>query len=171
MAAVGARRSQSFVGARHRSRLARKDAAVAVNATARELACLIYLMVTRGQEYIEKGVEAWEKQRVEHTQAKARAAFGLMASPRSDHSGGSGDATGRSCNRNRCNARFTSSPRRRPAELPYLDLSRHVVAHTALDVVAAGLGGHVRSPARIRSVRRGMDPCSGFRPPGRCGRY
>ncbi len=69
MAAVAARRSQSFVGARHRARLARKDAAVAVNATARELACLIYLMVTRGQEYIEKGVEAWEKQRAERTRA------------------------------------------------------------------------------------------------------
>ena len=77
MAAVGVRRSQSFVGARHRARLARKDAAVAVNATARELACLIYLMVTRGQEYIEKGVEAWEQQRAGRTHAnlvrKARA--------------------------------------------------------------------------------------------------
>lgn len=77
MAAVGARRSQSFVGARHRARLARKDAAVAVNATAYELACLFYLMVSRGQEYIEKGVEAWEQQRAERTHAhlvrKARA--------------------------------------------------------------------------------------------------
>ena len=58
MAAVGARRSQYFVGAQHRACLARKDAAAAVNATARELACLIYLMVTRRQEYIEKGVDA-----------------------------------------------------------------------------------------------------------------
>ncbi|MDE0711427.1 MAG: hypothetical protein OXH60_04740 [Rhodospirillales bacterium] len=69
MAAAGARRSQSFVGARHRARLARKDVAVAVNATARELACLIYLMVTRGEEYIEKAVEAWEQQRAERTHA------------------------------------------------------------------------------------------------------
>jgi len=59
MAAVGARRSQSFVGARHRACLARKDAAVAVNAIARELTGLIYLMITRVQEYIEKGVEAF----------------------------------------------------------------------------------------------------------------
>ena len=77
MAAVAARRSQSFIGARHRARLARKDAAVAVNATARELACLIYLMVTRGQDYVEKGVEAWEEQRAERAHAhlvrKARA--------------------------------------------------------------------------------------------------
>ena len=48
MAAVGVRRSQSFVGAWHRSRLARKYAAGAV--TARELACLINLMATRGQD-------------------------------------------------------------------------------------------------------------------------
>ena len=85
MAAVAARRSQAFIGARHRSRLARKDAAVAVTATARELACLIYMMVTRGQEYLEKGVEAWEKQRAERTHAhlvrKARAiGYGLIRS-------------------------------------------------------------------------------------------
>ena len=48
MAAVTARRSQTFIGAKHRSRLARLDKPVAVNATARELACLIYNMVTRG---------------------------------------------------------------------------------------------------------------------------
>lgn len=70
MAAVGARRSQSFVGVRHRARLARRDAAVAVNATAREFACPIYLMVTRRQEYVEKGVEAWEQQRAERTHAR-----------------------------------------------------------------------------------------------------
>ena len=67
MAAVGVRRSQSFVGARRRSRLARKYAAAAV--TAHELACLINLMVTRAQEYIETGVEAWEQQRAERTHA------------------------------------------------------------------------------------------------------
>ncbi len=47
MAAMAARRSQTFIGAKHRARLARKDAAVVITATARELACLIYLMVTR----------------------------------------------------------------------------------------------------------------------------
>ena len=40
MAAMSARRSQTFIGARHRARLARKDAPVAITATARELACL-----------------------------------------------------------------------------------------------------------------------------------
>ena len=75
-AAVATRRNQSFVGSRHRSRLARKDAVVAVNATARELACLIILMVTQVQEYIEKGDEAGEKQRAEHPHAR------LSAKPR-----------------------------------------------------------------------------------------
>ncbi len=37
IAAVTARRSQTFIGAKHRSRLARLEKAVAVNATAREL--------------------------------------------------------------------------------------------------------------------------------------
>ncbi len=67
MAALGARRSQTFIGAKHRARLARKDAAVAITATARELACLIYLMVTRGEEYVEKGMDAYEKRRIDRT--------------------------------------------------------------------------------------------------------
>ncbi len=67
MAAVAARRSQTFIGAKHRARLARKDAAVAITATARELACLIYLMVTRGEEYVEKGMDAYEKRRIDRT--------------------------------------------------------------------------------------------------------
>ena len=67
MAAMSARRSQTFIGARHRARLARKDAPVAITATARELACLIYLMVTRGEAYVEKGMEAYEKRRMDRT--------------------------------------------------------------------------------------------------------
>ena len=65
MAAMAARRSQTFIGAKHRARLARKDTAVAITATARELACLIYLMVTRGEEYVEKGMDAYEKRRID----------------------------------------------------------------------------------------------------------
>ncbi len=37
--------------------------AVAIKATARELACLIYLMVTEGQDYVEHGIDAYEKRR------------------------------------------------------------------------------------------------------------
>jgi len=65
MTALAARRSQTFIGARHRARLARKDRAVAITATARELACLIYLMVTRGEEYVGKGMDAYEKRRID----------------------------------------------------------------------------------------------------------
>jgi hypothetical protein len=64
---MGARRSQTFIGAKHRARLARKDKAVAITATARELACLIYLMVTRGEEYVEKGMDAYEKRRIDRS--------------------------------------------------------------------------------------------------------
>ena len=65
MAAMTARNSQTFVGAKHRGRLARMDKAVAIVATARELACLIYLMVTCGQEYAEKGMEVYESRRLD----------------------------------------------------------------------------------------------------------
>ncbi len=64
MAAMTARRSQTFIGAKHRARLARMDTPVAITATARELACLIYLMVTKGQEYVEYGLEAYERRRL-----------------------------------------------------------------------------------------------------------
>ena len=64
MAAMAARRSQTFIGAKHRARLARMDTPVAIKATARELACLIYLMVTEGQEYVEQGINAYEKRRL-----------------------------------------------------------------------------------------------------------
>ena len=40
------------------------DTPVAIKATARELACLIYLMVTEGQEYVEQGIGAYEKRRL-----------------------------------------------------------------------------------------------------------
>ena len=64
MAAMAARRSQTFIGAKHRARLARMDTPVAIKATARELACLVYLMVTEGQEYVEQGIGAYEKRRL-----------------------------------------------------------------------------------------------------------
>ena len=64
MAAMAARRSQTFIGAKHRARLARMDTPVAIKATARELACLIYLMVTEGQEYVDQGIGAYEKRRL-----------------------------------------------------------------------------------------------------------
>ncbi len=64
MAAMTARRSQTFIGAGHHARLARKDAPIAITATARELASLIYTLITRGEEYVERGTESYEQRRV-----------------------------------------------------------------------------------------------------------
>ena len=69
---MAALRSQAFIRARHRGRLARKDAPVAITATARELACLTCTPVTRGgvtqgEEYVERGIETCDRRRVERT--------------------------------------------------------------------------------------------------------
>ncbi len=62
-AAVNARRSESFLGASHRARLARMDKSSAVKATAHQLARWIYALLTQGQAYVERGIEAFEAQR------------------------------------------------------------------------------------------------------------
>jgi transposase len=59
-AATTARRSDSFIGASHRARLARMDTPKAIKATAHQLARLIYAMLTKGQPYVEQGIEAFE---------------------------------------------------------------------------------------------------------------
>jgi len=59
-AAANARRSESFIGANHRARLARMDTAEAIKATAHQLARLIYAMLTKGQPYVEKGMKTYE---------------------------------------------------------------------------------------------------------------
>ena len=55
--------SQTFIGAEYRTLLARMDTATAITATARELACLTYLMVKQGEEHVEKDMEAYEERR------------------------------------------------------------------------------------------------------------
>lgn len=59
-AALNARNSDSFIGASHRARLARMDSKPAIKATAHQLARLIYAMLTKGQPYVEQGIEAFE---------------------------------------------------------------------------------------------------------------
>jgi len=54
-------RSQSYLGARFRILRARLGAAKAVKAMARHLACLIYRLVTHGQEYVDRGQRACEE--------------------------------------------------------------------------------------------------------------
>jgi hypothetical protein len=63
MAASTAANSNSFIGAAHRARLARMDKPRAIKATAHHLARLIYAMLTRGEEYVERGIEHFEAER------------------------------------------------------------------------------------------------------------
>lgn len=65
MAATSARNSQSFIGAAHRARLSRLDTPRAIKATAHQLARLIYAMLTRGEAYVDRGMEEFEIQRRE----------------------------------------------------------------------------------------------------------
>lgn len=60
-AASNARNDKSFIGASHRARLARMDTSCAIKATAHQLARLIYAMLTKGQPYVEQGIEAYEE--------------------------------------------------------------------------------------------------------------
>lgn len=59
--ASNARNDKSFIGASHRARLTRMDTGCAIKATAHQLARLIYAMLTKGQPYVEKGLEAYEE--------------------------------------------------------------------------------------------------------------
>ena len=63
MAASTARNSKTAIGAAHRRRLSRMDSAKAVKATAHQLARLIYAMLTRGEEYVERDLAAMETER------------------------------------------------------------------------------------------------------------
>ncbi len=77
VAAMSARRSQSYIGAKHRARLARLDKAKAIKATAHELARLVWMMLTMGQPYVERGIEAFEAERkhrqIQHLKRRATA--------------------------------------------------------------------------------------------------
>lgn len=60
-AASNARNDKSFIGASHRARLSRMDTSCAIKATAHQIARLIYAMLTKGQPYVEQGIEAFEE--------------------------------------------------------------------------------------------------------------
>ena len=59
--AVHATRSQSLIGASHRARLRRLDKPRAIKATAHQLARLLYAMLTKGQQYVERGIDQFEQ--------------------------------------------------------------------------------------------------------------
>ena len=76
MAALSLRHSQTALGAYYRKLAQRLGGDVAVFATARKLATLIYRLLRWGQPYMDEGVEAYEKryrqQRVKSLTAKAK---------------------------------------------------------------------------------------------------
>ncbi len=49
---------------------ARTDSPVAVIATTREFACLVHTMFTRSNEYVERGMHAYERRRVDRSITK-----------------------------------------------------------------------------------------------------
>lgn len=62
-AAINLRHDKGFLGAAHRARLARMPKACAIKASAHQLARLIYAMVTKGQAYVERGLDELEAER------------------------------------------------------------------------------------------------------------
>jgi transposase len=61
IAAYGLQHSKSALGAKYRRLRARLGAPKAIIAMAHQLARLIYLMIKHGQDYVDKGVEAYEE--------------------------------------------------------------------------------------------------------------
>jgi len=76
MAALSQRHSQTALGAYYRNIARRKEAAVALFATARKLATYIYRLLRWGQPYVDTGAAAYEKQydqrRIKSLMAKAK---------------------------------------------------------------------------------------------------
>jgi transposase len=62
MAALSLQRSKSALGAAFRRTARRKDGAVAIFAIARKLAQLVYRMLRYGQDYVDIGEQAYERQ-------------------------------------------------------------------------------------------------------------
>ena len=84
MAASNLIRSRSALGAYYRRLCARMDKPRAITATAHKLARLIYLMLTRGQEYVDRGEAYYEerhKQRVLASLRRKAATLGMQLVP------------------------------------------------------------------------------------------
>jgi transposase len=84
LAATALHKSQSALGAYFRRLAARLDHAKAVKATAHKLARLIYTMLTKGTQYVDKGQDYYEeryRQRVIHHLARRAEKLGLRLTP------------------------------------------------------------------------------------------
>ncbi len=63
LAATSLLNSDSYLGARHRGLRMRLGAPKAIKASARYLACIIYRLFTKGQEWVDRGAETFEQNR------------------------------------------------------------------------------------------------------------
>lgn len=72
MAALALYRSQTALGAYQRRIARRKGGAVAIFATARKLATLLYRMLRYGQDYVDEGTAAYEARFERHRLATLR---------------------------------------------------------------------------------------------------
>jgi len=63
LAATSLLNSDSYLGARHRGLRMRLGAPKAIKASARYLACIIYRLFTKGQEWVDRGAEKFEQNR------------------------------------------------------------------------------------------------------------
>jgi transposase len=84
MAAESLKASQSYLVARYRSLRGRLGAPKAIKAMARYLACLIYRMLMKGQDWVDRGAAYYEQRRQQreliHLEQKAKA-LGLQLVP------------------------------------------------------------------------------------------
>ena len=75
--AITVRRSESWLGAKHRHRLARMEKARAIKATAHEIARLVYAMLRDGTEFVERSIADFEKahqdRKIAHIRRQAHA--------------------------------------------------------------------------------------------------
>lgn len=84
LAAVALRSSRSALGANYRRMCARMDKAEAVTVAAHKVARMVYLMLTRGEEYVDQGQQYYEeryRERVVRTLAKKAADLGMQHVP------------------------------------------------------------------------------------------
>ncbi len=84
MAAQALSHSDSYLGAQYRQFRARQDGKQAVKTMAHKLACLVYRILTRGEEYVDRGAAYCEKKRADRELAalqRKAAARGLQLVP------------------------------------------------------------------------------------------
>jgi len=84
MAAETLGRSQSYLGARYRRLRGRLGGPKAVKAMARQLACLVYRLLTKGKAYVDRGAAYYESKREQQEMSglkRRAAALGMVLVP------------------------------------------------------------------------------------------